>query len=158
MSIAGSPLWFVSIAAIAAGALDILFAITYWRLKAGVPAMRTLQSVAAGQLGRASFAGGAATAALGLALHFAIVAAMAFVYYAVASQWRALGARPLVWGAVYGVILYGVMNFVVLPLSAAPAPPKDTLWVTLSIAAHVALVGIPIAFGTYLAQRAPIAQ
>lgn len=158
MRTARSPLWFVSMAAALAGALDILFAITYWYLKAGVPAMRILQSVAAGLLGRESFAGGAATATLGLGLHFAIAAAMAFVYYATASHWRALGTRPLVWGSVYGLILYGVLNFVVVPLSAAPTSPKDMLWVALSIAAHVVLVGIPIAFGTHFALRAPIVR
>ena len=158
MSAARSPLWFVSLAAALAGALDILFAITYWHLKAGVPAMRILQSVAAGLLGRERFAGGAATAALGLGIHFAIAAAMAFAYYAAASHWRALGASPLVWGSVYGLILYGVMNFVVVPLSAAPSSPKDMLWVALSIAAHVALVGIPIALGTHFALRAPVAR
>jgi hypothetical protein len=158
MSTAWSPLWFVSLAVIAAGALDILFAITFWHVRAGVPPTRILQSVAAGLLGRGSFAGGAATAALGLALHFAIVAAMAFAYHATASHWPALEARPLVWGSVYGLILYGVMNFVVVPLSAAPSSPRDMLWVASSLFAHIALVGIPIAFGTHFALRAPITQ
>lgn len=73
MSTAGSPLWFVSMAALAAGTLDILFAMAFSHLRAGVTPTRTLHSVAAGLLGRDSFGGGAATAALGLALHFAIV-------------------------------------------------------------------------------------
>jgi hypothetical protein len=158
MSTAGSPLWFMSMAALAAGTLDILFAMTFWHLRAGVTPARILQSVAAGLLGRDSFSGGAATAALGLALHFSIVAAMALAYHAIASHWRALDARPLVGGFAYGLILYGVMSFVVVPLSAAPTSPKDVLWMALSILAHVALVGIPIAFGTHFALRAPTAQ
>jgi len=44
--------------------------------EARVPAQRILQSVAAGLLGDASFEGGAATAALGLALHFLIATSM----------------------------------------------------------------------------------
>ena len=158
MSTAGSPVWLVSIAALAAGVLDILFAMTFWHLRAGVAPVRILQSVAAGLLGRDSFAGGAATAALGVALHFAIIAAMALAYYATAAHWRALEARPLVGGLVYGLILYGVMTFVVVPLSAAPPSSKDVLWVALSILAHVALVGMPIAFGTHFALRAPAPQ
>ena len=51
-----------------------------------------------------------------------------------------------------------VMSFVVVPFSAAPTSPKDVLWVALSILVHVALVGIPIAFGTHFALRAPTAQ
>ena len=36
------------------------------------------------------------------------------------------------------------MNFVVVPLSAAPGGSKDALWVALSIAVHVLFIGIPI--------------
>jgi len=38
-----------------------------------------------------------------------------------------------------------VMNYVVVPLSAALPGSKDPLWVALSIAVHVLLIGIPIA-------------
>ncbi len=37
------------------------------------------------------------------------------------------------------------MRWIVLPLSAAPPPSKDPVWVGAMIVAHVALVGIPIA-------------
>jgi hypothetical protein len=85
-----------------AGALDIAFACAFWALKAGVPAQRILQSVASGLLGRASFQGGAATAALGLALHFAIALAMALAYALMARRWSLLQRRPWLGGAVYG--------------------------------------------------------
>jgi hypothetical protein len=53
-----------------AGAFDIVYACAFWWWKAGEPPPRIFQSVAAGLLGPASFEGGAATAALGLGLHF----------------------------------------------------------------------------------------
>jgi uncharacterized membrane protein YagU involved in acid resistance len=157
VSLASSSQWFVALAAVAAGTLDILFAMVYWFVKAGTPPTRILQSVAAGLLGRGSFAGGLQTAAMGLALHFAIVAVMALVYYAIASKWRALNTRPLLFGALYGVVLYAAMQFVVVPLSAASPPPKDGMWVALGIVAHVVLVGIPISFGARHALRARVA-
>ncbi|MBA3759414.1 MAG: hypothetical protein H0X07_02700 [Gemmatimonadales bacterium] len=46
-------------------------------MKSDVLAIRIFQSVAAGLLGQASFEGGAATAALGLALHYLIALTMA---------------------------------------------------------------------------------
>ncbi len=52
-----------------AAAFDIAYAGTFWAIRADLPFQRILQSVAAGVLGDASFAGGAATATLGLALH-----------------------------------------------------------------------------------------
>ncbi len=58
--------------------LDIVNAATFWYLYRGTSPVAILQSIAAGILGRDSFKGGAATAALGLALHllisFALVA------------------------------------------------------------------------------------
>jgi hypothetical protein len=113
-----------------------------------VPAVRIFQSVAAGLLGRASFEGGAATAALGLALHYLIALSMSLVYYLAAQRWQVLWRRPVQCGAGYGLLVYVIMNYLVVPLSAAGPGSEDPLWVTLSIAAHVFLIGIPIALFT----------
>jgi uncharacterized membrane protein YagU involved in acid resistance len=129
---------------VVAGTLDILFAITFWAVKAGVQPSRILQSVAAGLLGRASFAGGWKTAALGLVLHFFIAISMAFVYYLMATRWLALTRRPWTFGAVYGFALYLVMNYIVVPLSAASPGSRDALWIALSVVVHVLLIGVPI--------------
>jgi hypothetical protein len=128
-----------------AGALDILYAWLFWRIKAGVSAQRIFQSVAAGVLGRESFTGGASTAALGLALHMFIACTMAVVYFVVARRWPILWQRPWLFGALYGAWLYVAMNFIVVPLSAAAGGARDPLWVTLSVLVHVVFVGIPCA-------------
>lgn len=136
-----------------AGTLDIVYACAFWALKRGVPAIRILQSIAAGLLGDASFKGGGRTAALGLALHFFIAVSMSIAYYLVASRWALLRQRPVLCGAAYGLLLYGVMNYVVVPLSAAGRGSKDPLWIALSIVVHMFLIGVPIALFTRLAQR-----
>jgi len=128
-----------------AGTLDIVFACTFWALKAGVPARRILQSVAAGLLGAQSFEGGLVTAALGLFLQFVIAVSMAVAYYLVARRWTPLCHRPLLYGAAYGLVLYMVMNYVVVPLSAARPGSHDPLWVGSSVAVHALFVGVPIA-------------
>jgi hypothetical protein len=148
------PWTFALAGGLVAGALDIVYACAFWAVKAGVPARRILQSVAAGLLGRRSFEGGAATAALGLALHFLIATSMSAAYYLVARRWPLLRRRPVPCGAAYGLILYGVMNYIVVPLSAAGPGSKDPLWIALSIAVHVLLIGIPIALFARRAHRA----
>lgn len=137
-----------AIAIVVAGTLDILFAITYWALKANVPAERILQSVAAGIHGKAAFAGGAQSAALGLALHFAIIAVMGLCYLAAAKRIAVLRERPVACGALYGLALYAAMNYAVVPLSAAMPASRDVTWQVLGVLAHVFLVGIPLALGT----------
>ncbi len=131
---------------VVAGALDITYACAFWAIKRGVPARRIFQSVAAGLLGKASFDGGWSTAALGLGLHFFIAISMAVTYALVARHWALLRERPILCGAFYGLLLYGIMNYIVVPLSAAGGGgSKDTLWIVLTIAVHVLLIGVPIA-------------
>jgi hypothetical protein len=148
------PGMFVLAGGLVAGTLDIAYACAFWAIKAGVPAERIFQSVAAGLLGKASFEGGMSTAALGLALHYLIALSMSLVYYLAARRWPSLWRRPLLYGAGYGLLLYGVMNYIVVPLSAAAGPgSKDPLWITLTILAHMLLVGVPIALFTQRARQ-----
>lgn len=141
-----SPIALVVAGGLLAGTLDIVYACVFWAVKAGVPARRIFQSVASGLLGKASFEGGWGTAALGLGLHFFIALSMSVVYYFVAVRWRLLRERAILCGAGYGALLYGIMNYVVIPLSAVPqSGSKNPLWVGLSIVVHMFLIGVPIA-------------
>ena len=148
-------LTFVLAGGFVAGTLDITYACVFWAVKRGVPAQRILQSVAAGLLGEASFTGGRATAALGLALHYFIALSMAVVYYVVARRWPLLTQRPVLCGAGYGLLLYGIMNYVVVPLSAAGRGSQDPLWIALSVAVHMFLIGVPIALFVRRAEGSP---
>lgn len=55
--------------------------------------------------------------------------------------------------------LYGIMNYVVIPLSAVPqSGSKNPLWVGLSIVVHMFLIGVPIAvFSRRAIERVDIA-
>ena len=143
-----SALWVLA-GGLVAGTFDITYACVFWAIKIGAPPARIFQSVARGLLGAASFRGGAATAALGLFLHYFIATAMSFFYYFVARKWALLYKYPLRCGAVYGLGLFIFMTYVVVPLSAARgggSPGK--LWIGLSILVHMFLIGVPIAFFT----------
>jgi hypothetical protein len=148
-----SPYLYVLAGGLVAGTLDITYACIFWAIKAGVAPLRIFQSVAAGLLGKASFDGGAATAALGLTLHYFIATTMALAYYLVAKRWPLLTRRPGLFGATYGLLLYLIMNYVVVPLSAAGSGSKDSVWVALSIAVHALFIGIPCALFARLALR-----
>jgi uncharacterized membrane protein YagU involved in acid resistance len=115
--------WAILLGGLAAGALDILYAFTvYGPLSYGVTPEQVLQSVAAGWIGReASRDGGMETALLGLGTHFMLATIMAAIYVLFATRIAALTKGALVWGLVYGFILYAAMNYVVVPLSAAGA-------------------------------------
>lgn len=130
-----------------AGALDITYAFITWGLQ-GLTPIRIGQSVAAGLLGReAALAGGVPTGILGLVLHFCMALIMAAVYYAAATRLPVLVKRAILWGALYGLGLYVVMNFVVMPLSRIGAfGGSGPLYVPITgVLVHMFLVGVPIA-------------
>jgi uncharacterized membrane protein YagU involved in acid resistance len=127
-----------------AGVLDILAAfLMSWPR---VPPVRVLQYIASGALGPSAFRGGAATAAVGLALHFVIAFAAAALYVAASRRWRVLTARPVASGSVYGVVVYAMMQLVVLPLSRVTRGTPTWRSVALMIGIHIVCVGLPIAF------------
>jgi uncharacterized membrane protein YagU involved in acid resistance len=137
-----------------AGVLDIVYACVANGLR-GRPPLRTLQSVASGVLGRDAFEGGWTAGALGLFCHFAIALGIAAVYWLASRRFRLLRDRPVVAGALYGMLVYLAMNFVVLPLSAVPFKLQHTATTfAWGFASHALLIGIPIALAIrHFAQR-----
>jgi uncharacterized membrane protein YagU involved in acid resistance len=133
-------------AALVVGVIDIVNARVYWNLRAGAEPVAILQSVAAGLLGKAAFAGGAGTAALGLLLHLAIMCAMAAAYGLAARRWAWMLERPVAAGVGYGLLTWAVMNVVVVPLSRAGSPPFILSWFVDGLLVHVLLVGLVFAF------------
>jgi hypothetical protein len=135
----------IAIATLIAGTLDILFAMIL-TLAYGRQVPDMLRYVASGPFPGATNMG-AAGAALGLLVHFTLMAIMAAVYVWFASQPRRehLTTMPIRAGIAYGVVTYAVMNWIVVPLRFdAPLPPKPLSIVT-QLFAHIVLVGIPIA-------------
>ena len=144
----------VLVGGLIAGACDITYAIVFSGFR-GVPAERILQSVASGLLGAKAFEGGAATAALGLFLHFMIAFLLAVIFYAASVALPVLIRRPVITGACYGFAVFWVMNLVVLPLSAFPRKVTFVPIVVITgLIVHMFFVGVPIALATRRALRA----
>ena len=138
----------------ACGVLDITAAFVVYGFFGAKP-LRLLQGIAAGVLGPRAPAGGIATAALGLFLHFVIAYGAATVYV-VASRWlRFLLQHATVSGALYGVAVYFFMNRVVVPLSAARRNPFSIRMMVIGIVIHIFCVGLPISTASrkYLSPR-----
>ena len=132
----------------AAGVLDILAAFSVYGLR-GVGPVRILQSISSGLLGVEAFRGGGPTAALGLALHFFIATVAAAVYTLGSRLLPPLARRPLMFGPLYGVAVYLVMTFVVLPLSALPRRPFSPGLAAILLVVHMVCVGLPIALAVH---------
>ena len=85
-----------------------------------------LRAIASGLLGAASFRDGVPAALAGLGLQWLMSLLIAAVFVAAARRLAWMRRSWIAAGAAYGVVVYLVMNFVVVPLSAAPFHPRFT--------------------------------
>jgi uncharacterized membrane protein YagU involved in acid resistance len=85
-----------------------------------------LQFIAGGLLAKASFGGGIPTVILGAVLQEAMGILIAAAYVPSARALPALSRRWAISGLIYGVIIFFVMNYAVLPLSAWKSVPHFT--------------------------------
>lgn len=128
------------------GVLDALDAVVVFGLRSGSTPARIFRGIAAGVLGPTARTGGAGTAALGVALHFTVAFGIVTTYVAATRLVPALNRRPWLFGPLYGVVAFLVMNFVVVPLSAIGAPPRfDAFGVANGLLIHMIGVGLPTA-------------
>ena len=130
-------------AGLVAGVLDIssAFALSYPK---GVGPIRVLQGVATGLIGRESaINGGMATAGLGLAIHFFIAFVVATVFYIASRKLVFLTQNAVLAGLMYGVVVYGFMYWVVMPLAYPVVHPSLSRDLT-AVCVHMFLIGLPV--------------
>jgi hypothetical protein len=137
------------------GVLDITAACIQVYIVSGMMPIRLLQGVAGGLLGRGSYNGGFATAALGLLMHFTMALIVATIFYALSRRVFSLPKKLLgvvIVGLLYGAAVFAVNNFATAPFLSwvrslylhTPflfKPPMG--WWQLII--HLFCVGLPIA-------------
>jgi hypothetical protein len=120
---------------------------------------RLWQGIAGALFGARVFDGGAATVALGIAMHFGVAFAWSAVFLVLLARSRylrrVLDSRygPLKVAAAYGPLVWIVMSAVVIPLlTRKPLVVTGPWWIQL--AGHVVFVGLPIAWASRQAAEA----
>jgi uncharacterized membrane protein YagU involved in acid resistance len=114
-----------------------------------------LLAIASGLLGHAAFQGGAGVMVLGLLLQWGMSILIAAFFSIAANMWPVLARRWILWGAIYGVVVFVVMNYVVVPLSAAAHKSTHSVsWIVENLAAML-VFGWIVAFTAhrFLASR-----
>jgi hypothetical protein len=133
----------IAITGLIVGTMDITSALII-TIARGSSGMRLLRFVASGLIGPKAFDGGTATAALGLGLHFVIAFSLVAIFYAASRRFAFLRDQAVISGIIYGLIVYGFMNLVVLPLSAAK-PSHRLSGDLIQIGIHMFVIGLPTA-------------
>lgn len=107
-----------------------------------------MKIVAGGLLGQAAFQGDASIAALGMVLQWAMSLVIAAIFVIAARRLAGLTRRWIASGLAYGVVVYFVMNYVVVPLSAlgkGKFPPFDPIKFSENMLAML-LFGLIVAY------------
>jgi len=104
------------------------------------------RAVARGWYGAGAKTGGQPVDVVGMASHWGILLVAAAIFVLASLRFPAL--RRLAWmaGPLFGACIYGVMHYVVLPLSAVHAVnnPKGLAFAE-EFAGHLFVIGLPIA-------------
>lgn len=124
------------------GGLDLVYAIVVYtpRHPILIP-----QTIASGLLGVKSYDDGVASAFLGIVLQFVIATTAAAVYYAASRKMMFLVTRAVLYGMLYGAVVYLFMHRVVVPLSAVPKHTTPLPYAAAEFVEHWFFVGLPIA-------------
>ena len=141
LSVGSAILW----GGLAAGVLDAVDGVIAFG-REGLNPIQVLQYIASGLLGKSSFEGGIATAAVGTILHFFIAFAAAAVYVVASRRIAALKRQAVIFGLLYGAAVYFFMNYLVLPLSAVGHSPFKLGLFLNGVIGHALFVGVPIAW------------
>lgn len=106
--------------------------------------------VASGVFGREALTGGGAVAVWGLLFHYIVATGWTALFYFLYPKISFLRSSKYVAGIAYGVFIWLMMNFVVVPLSNVPPHAFHfTLRTAVMIMIHMFVIGVPIAHMTY---------
>jgi hypothetical protein len=133
----------ILVSGLLAGTMDILAAIF---LLANGQAAFILKYVASGAFGKAALEGGNNMALWGLGFHFLIAMIWANLYFLAYPYVPILKQNIFINALIYGIIVWSVMNFVVVPLSQIP--PRPFIWVNAlkNMAILCVCIGLPVAW------------
>jgi len=132
------------IAGLIIGTADVI--IYHWFVTSvlgGVPLISVYQYIASGALGESAFAGGIATALLGVLFHFLFSIVIASVFILSADRIPLLRRYVIPGSLLFGFGVFIVMNMIVTPLSATPPLPAPTTpQLIVNILDHLLVFGL----------------
>jgi uncharacterized membrane protein YagU involved in acid resistance len=141
----GSIFFAVLIGGLIAGTIDIGAAALINR----ADPLLICRFIARGLIGKAALQGGAPATALGVALQWLMSIIIAAIYGLASGKSPILTRHWLACGLAYGVIVFFVMNYVVVPLSAVRKVPHFTVLSFSENMLAMLLFGLIIAYAIH---------
>ncbi|MES2416974.1 MAG: hypothetical protein V4541_02240 [Bacteroidota bacterium] len=128
------------------GTLDILAAFIQYFIKTQKNPIAVLKFIASGVFGSDAFTGGNKMALFGLVFHYFIALLFTLIFFWLYPQIKLLIKNKIVMGVIYGSFIWIIMQFVVLPLSNAPALKITFQGAIIAVLTLILCIGIPLSF------------
>jgi hypothetical protein len=129
--------------AVTAGLLGGVVVDLFLILARVVPFPGVYQFIASNLVGPVAYTSGSYIA-LGLVMHFLISIVFALAYSFAAARSKALLEHPTLWGAIFGLAVFVVMQVV---LGAAhTAQPPTVQGIVIGLISHIVFFGLPVAW------------
>jgi hypothetical protein len=138
----------IAIATATVAILDACEDILYCRFILHVSAAALFRYIASAVLGIANAISlGWPAVLLGVLLHICVSFSVVLAYFFLSRKFTLLRSRPVAMGAVFGIAVYCVMHYLVVPLTAVPktVTPSSGIALVNPLFAHIFMVGIPAA-------------
>jgi uncharacterized membrane protein YagU involved in acid resistance len=144
-----SPAKTILLSGFTAGTMDILAAFfVYSVLMQVVTPVQILLHVASGVFGKTIIGNETTTALIGLLFHFIIALGFATAYFLIYPYIKFLHYNKIISGILYGMLVWLIMNFVVVPLSNASHAPFALNSAIRAAIILILCIGLPISFIT----------
>lgn len=128
------------------GVLDILAALVRQYIKTGKSPVGILKFIASGIFGQAAFANGDIMILVGLVLHLGIAMLFTLFFFWLVRKLPFLLTYKVLTGIAYGIFIWCVMQFMVLPLSNTTKLPFAVKDAIISMSILVVCIGLPLVF------------
>ena len=142
----------ILVAGLIVGVLDAVAANAHAYLLRGTPPAAVWRYVASAVFGKSAGAGGPEMVLWGLLFHLTVATGWTALFFVAYPRIRFLSANMVVAGMAYGLFVWLMMNFVVVPLTRITKRwiRIMTTGTVLMILIHLFVIGVPI---SYLARR-----
>ena len=128
------------------GTLDILAAFIQYYISTKKNPLVVLKFIASGVFGKEAFEAGNIMIVWGLLFHLFIATCFSIFFFWLVAQVPIILRQKLITGILYGIFVWCVMQFLVLPLANTPKGPLNPQKALIAIVILIVCIGIPLAY------------
>ena len=126
------------------GSLDALAAVINAYFSFGLMPYRVFQYIASGLLGQKAYQSQTLPVSLGVIIHFSIAITVTYIFYQAYKRFGKASTPKFLLGSMYGIGIWLVMNYIVIPFSLIGTYPKNPIQIVIGLLIHIFVIGIPI--------------